>query len=99
MSDEESADGGRGFDSIVTVQRNVQSLLSVEAIHDDALQRMVWAGGITEGSADDPPRSIDLSLQPLCRSLRQSGTDSMCHQSLGLISGLLFRTRHDGKHS
>ena len=50
MRDEQAADGCRGLDAIVVGQSYIQLPFCIQSVEDDALQRMVGTGGITEGN-------------------------------------------------
>ena len=53
MVDEETAHGGRGLDAVVVGQRDVQFPFGIQAVEDDALQRMVRTSGIAKGDPQE----------------------------------------------
>ena len=113
MTDEESADGGRGLNTVMVGQGDVEPLLSIQAVEDDALQRVVGARCIAEGNTQRPVHFwLPLAerghtpikggfvkfCQPLGTCFGQAGTKGMRHQLPDFIGRFLFRTsRNDEK--
>ena len=48
--DEEAADGCGGLDAVVVGQLDVELLLGLQPVEDDALERMVGTSGVAEGN-------------------------------------------------
>jgi len=107
MSEEHTTDRGGGLYGVMVGKGDAETLLSLQAVEDDALEGVVRAGGITEGRAEElegvsAARTAygtggNELLEPLSGSLGKTGADSMGHETLLLVGGLFLGGGQDGE--